>query len=223
MDVLPGDIFCSAPQFAGEATGEQRLSQTIIEATQDGPDPTPSHTFVYVAAGQVVEATWPQVRTTPLADYTEGNWQLWQMRWQSITDAQREAIAQAAVRKIGQTYGVLGLEWDGLDRLFHTRAVSQALGFDKVLVCSGLVAWASKEGADRGVRDAATGALLRPQSVTPSDFTRAARTWPADIQPVWDNLTPADYEAAKATWAAKVAHAKQMGEIATAGWPPPGS
>ncbi len=222
MDALPGDIFCSAPRFSG-AGGEQALSEAIIEACQDDPYPTPSHTFVAVDAGTIVEATWPEVKTTPLAFYTQGNWKLWQMRWQSLSDAQRLAIVQAALSKVGQPYGVVGLEWDGLDRLFHTRAVSQALGFDKILVCSGLAAWASKEGAGRGVRDDQTGNLLRPESVTPDDFVDAARKWPADLQPVWDNLTADDYAAAEATWEKKLAYARQAAQIATAGWPTPGT
>lgn len=123
-----------------------------------------NHAFIYVGAGQIIEARPEGARWGTIVPYPHVRWST-----HELTDVQREAIMRATQAQVGMPYGyldiaALGLNAFGIDLGWADRRVNQM----NTRICSQLVAVAY---AAAGIQ-LAPGKL--PAEVTPADLLIAA-------------------------------------------------
>lgn len=138
-----------------------------------------NHAGVHVGGGMVVEAQPHGARLSPLTDYSGP------IGWndeEPLTDAQRQAIADAARGLVGRPYSWLDILALGL-RQFGVRLPGLAKRIERSdrLICSQLVDLAYEVA---GVHLFTDGRL--PQDVTPGDLADrlVCESWAAEAAPV---------------------------------------
>jgi len=98
-----------------------------------------SHAAI-VGHGVLIEAVWPDVATAALETYEHTGWRF----TTTATPLQKQTAVQEAHARVGTPYGLEELALDAGRDIFHIPWTHRLPGMNRLLTCSGLVAYVYK-------------------------------------------------------------------------------